>query len=147
MNDIKAPLKLKIAALKKEIPHTIAELMKPRADYKRSNAILSNMMFNGADKPSQDDIDWMISDDNTSTIWGKHLELRSYRETLALDLVHITTDYAIVSASLTSPAGYHPSERVFVQPAICIPTNDPKQKPPSCNVQLYLTTLKECDKS
>jgi len=68
----------------------------------------------------------------------------NYRKTVAADLVYIDTRFVICDTNeLQSPAGFHPDTRVYIQPTICIMTNDPKERGPRhCNRTLYKYDLK-----
>jgi len=64
-------------------------------------------------------------------------QIEMLEESLNLDLIHVTTRYLITDAKeLISPAGYHYSDNVIVQPTnIAIQSNSIKNVP-SCNVDL-----------
>ena len=64
------------------------------------------------------------------------LQIEMLEESLKLNLFEVTTRYLITDAKdLISPAGYHSSEHVFVQPRIAIQSDCPIPVP-SCNVKL-----------
>ena len=64
------------------------------------------------------------------------LEIEMLKESLQLNLIHVTTRYLITDAKgLNSPSGYHPTEHVFVQPNIAI-QSDSLDNVPNCNVKL-----------
>lgn len=65
------------------------------------------------------------------------LQIEMLEESLKLNLFEVTTRYLITDdKELISPAGYHYSDRVFVQPTnIAIQSNSIKNVP-SCNVDL-----------
>ena len=64
------------------------------------------------------------------------LQIEMLKESLQLDLIHVTTRYLITDAkALSSPSGYHATEHVFVQPRIAIQSDCPIPVP-SCNVKL-----------
>lgn len=58
-------------------------------------------------------------------------------ESLELDLMHCEKRYVVTDTErLTSPAGFHPDEKVFVQTTIAIHTDNLKRVPAS-NATLY----------
>jgi len=64
------------------------------------------------------------------------LEIEMLKESLELNLIHVTTRYLITDAKgLNSPSGYHATEHVFIQPRIAIQSDCPIPVP-SCNVKL-----------
>lgn len=64
-------------------------------------------------------------------------EVRMLQVTLAADLMKVDTDFVVTDTeTLTSPAGFHPDERVFIQTRVAIHTND-LNKVPSSNVKLF----------
>ena len=47
------------------------------------------------------------------------------KESLELDLIHVTTRYLITDdKALISPSGYHPTQHVFVKPSIAIQSDN-----------------------
>lgn len=49
--------------------------------------------------------------------------IKMFENSLTLDLVEITTKYIITDETLTSPSGFSPSEKVFINNNIMIQTN------------------------
>ena len=65
------------------------------------------------------------------------IEMHQLLETLKHDLMHVSTRYVVVNSNdLTSPAGYHPDEKVFLQTGIAIHT-DSLDNLPNCDQKLY----------
>lgn len=140
-DEIKKPLIKKIEALKIKIDKFTCTVEESQIDYDKINDIFKRA-YKSVKTINEKEIEFMRGENNSGLI-SAMVELASYRETLAADLIHITTDYAIVSKALTSPAGFHPSERIFLQPTICIQTNNRNQKAPACNLPLYLSDLRD----
>ena len=64
-------------------------------------------------------------------------EIKMLKESLELDLIEVTKRYLVTNAKeLVSPSGFHPSDRVFIQPKLGIQVNNLKNVPNS-NVQLH----------
>ena len=65
------------------------------------------------------------------------LQIEMLEESLKLNLFEVTTRYLITdSKELISPAGYHYSDHVFVQPTNIAIQSDSLKNLPSCNVDL-----------
>ena len=65
------------------------------------------------------------------------LQIEMLEESLKLNLLHVTTRYLITDAKeLISPAGYHYSDNVIVQPSNIAIQSDSLKNLPSCNVDL-----------
>ena len=128
-------IEAKIKALEAQIaaatPEQIAQSEK---DAERLSEILSDIETVGQHREEFLNLDTSLSD--------AAMMLKDYEATLNADLVKIETDYVISSDDLISPAGFHPDEKVFIQPRICIQTNDPKFKPPHSNLELKLYNLR-----
>tara|TARA_R110000822_G_scaffold257046_1_gene382714 strand:- start:664 stop:1083 length:420 start_codon:yes stop_codon:yes gene_type:complete len=59
-------------------------------------------------------------------VYNVSSNIDALHETMEMDLMKVETDYVLTdSKSLTSPAGFHPDENVFVQATIAIHTNRP----------------------
>tara|TARA_R110000744_G_C18942611_1_gene514574 strand:- start:80 stop:511 length:432 start_codon:yes stop_codon:yes gene_type:complete len=64
-------------------------------------------------------------------------EIKMLKESLELDLIEVTKRYLVTNVKeLVSPSGFHPSDRVFIQPELAIQVNNLKNVPDS-NVQLH----------
>ena len=64
-------------------------------------------------------------------------EIKMLKESLGLDLIEVTKRYFVTNAKeLVSPSGFHPSDRVFIQPKLGIQVNNLKNVPDS-NVELH----------
>ena len=64
-------------------------------------------------------------------------EIKMLKESLELDLIEVTKRYLVTNAKeLVSPSGFHPSDRVFIQPKLGIQVNNLKNVPDS-NVELH----------
>jgi len=64
-------------------------------------------------------------------------QIEMLEESLKLNLFEVTTRYLITdSKDLISPAGYHSSDHVFVQPTNIAIQSDSLKNLPSCNVDL-----------
>ena len=71
------------------------------------------------------------------------ITLGNYQETLSADLMTVETKYVVTDEKqLTSPAGFHPDDKVFVQTKIAIHTNTLKNIPAS-NVELFVHKMKD----
>jgi hypothetical protein len=65
-------------------------------------------------------------------------QAEKFRATLAADLMKVDTRYVVTDAeSLTSPAGFHPSEKVYLQTQVAIHT-DSLDALPASNVKLFV---------
>ena len=64
--------------------------------------------------------------------------ITSLNESLALDLVEVKTRFLVCGLkALVSPAGFHTSDRVFIQPVVAIHTNRLKGKKFPQGVELF----------
>ena len=64
-------------------------------------------------------------------------EIKMLKESLELDLIEVTKRYFVTNAKeLVSPSGFHPSDRVFIQPKLGLQVNNLKNVP-ATNVQLH----------
>tara|TARA_R110000772_G_C13132795_1_gene423085 strand:+ start:250 stop:681 length:432 start_codon:yes stop_codon:yes gene_type:complete len=64
-------------------------------------------------------------------------EIKMLKESLELDLIEVTKRYLVTNAKeLVSPSGFHPSDRVFIQPKLALQVNNLKNVP-ATNVQLH----------
>jgi len=71
------------------------------------------------------------------TLNNAKIEMYQLLETLKHDLMHVSTRYVVTNSNdLTSPAGYHPDEKVFLQTGIAIHT-DSLDNLPNCDQKLY----------
>ena len=71
------------------------------------------------------------------TLNNAKIEMHQLLETLKHDLMHVSTRYVVTNSNdLTSPAGYHPDEKVFLQTGIAIHT-DSLDNLPNCDQKLY----------
>lgn len=136
---MKEQLAKKIEELKATLAAATPEqIEKSERDAKRQAELL-DVIF-------KDDYEW--TDDVREEMRGFDLglhaakeKLHDYEETMKQNLVKIETRYVICSGDLISPAGFHPDEKVFIQPAVCIQTNDRNAKAPSCNLELKIYDL------
>jgi hypothetical protein len=64
-------------------------------------------------------------------------DLDGYRTTLAADLMQVKTRYLVTDRELVSPAGFHPSDRVFIQTKIAIHTDTLNMKFPNTGDTLH----------
>jgi len=71
------------------------------------------------------------------TLNNAKIEMHQLLETLKHDLMHVSTRYVVTNSNdLTSPAGYHPDEKIFLQTGIAIHT-DSLDNLPNCDQKLY----------
>jgi hypothetical protein len=69
-------------------------------------------------------------------------EYKRLNETLGQDLMEVKTKYVATDVNqLVSPAGFHPTEPVFVQTKIAIHVNDPRDLPK--NFEGFLHNVEE----
>tara|TARA_R110000765_G_scaffold95854_1_gene180468 strand:- start:1093 stop:1494 length:402 start_codon:yes stop_codon:yes gene_type:complete len=72
-----------------------------------------------------------------SKVYDATSQIDGLRKTLKSDLMIVETKFVVTNTkSLTSPAGFHPDEKVFVQTEIAIHTDTLKGLP-SSNVELF----------
>ena len=74
------------------------------------------------------------------------LQIEMLEESLKLNLLHVTTRYLITDdKELISPAGYHYSDNVIVQPSNIAIQSDSLTNLPRCNVDLRAFDMKNLD--
>ena len=140
MKNIKATLLAQIEALQIEVDNYTCTVQQAESHAKKGQEILNRML--AGVKVTDEEREYMTDGDNSASLITDMETLAAFKATYLMDLVHITTDYAITNKKLESPAGFHPESRVFIQPDICIHTNDPDCKRPCYAGRLYLTNLK-----
>jgi len=73
-------------------------------------------------------------------------EYKRLNETLGQDLMEVKTKYVATDVDrLVSPAGFHPSEPVFIQTKVAIHVNDPRDLPK--NFQGFIHNVEELTNS
>lgn len=145
-----AEIEAKVANLRAEIEADPISLEESQAAAERNAKLIDQI--DDVSKMSETELaDFRAEFQETAKIADKAnkvYQMRGYQQTLDAVLVEINTAYCISSEpSLVSPAGFHPDDRVFVQPHICIHTDlDPRLPEnnhliPSANVTLYCNVI------
>lgn len=145
-----AEIETEVARLRSEIDADPTSLEDSEAAAKKNAQLIGRI--DEAKTMSEDELaDFRAEFQKTAKIAekaNKVYQMRNYQKTLDSVLVEIKTDYCISSEpQLVSPAGFHPDDRVFVQPKICIHTDlDPrlpenKHLIPSSDLTLYCNVL------
>ena len=130
-----APLKAKIAKLESQINGFDFNLPANLAAKANVESILDDpaaFVAQLSDDNSSAKADWEIYN-----FYSAQSELKGYLESLAADLVKVSTRYLVSDTkALVSPAGFSVEDRVFIQPAIAIHADHLGGLPRS-NVKLY----------
>jgi len=136
MTNITAHIVKEVAVLKaaiKSSPYTLEESI-------AASDVISAIFKQ--DSTTDEDMQRFADLSPISTLLNNINQVKQYEETLAADLMKIETKYVVTNTTgLTSPAGFHPDEFVFIQTEIAIHTNSLKNIP-SSNVQLYAHEMK-----
>ena len=102
-----------------------------------SQAAADRMVELMDDIPNNVDEIRAISDSGDFGLINDTRQLAKYRDTLAADLMQISTRYVVTDTeSLESPAGFHPDTNVYLQTTIAIHT-DSLNRIPASNRKLY----------
>jgi len=145
MRDFTQELNIKINALEVKVDESNAKYTAVEIN---THCDLMERLFSEMMDKTLDDVDrkasailWRFSGETTigedlAGYRNQLLQIEMLEESLKLNLFEVTTRYLITDAKdLISPAGYHSSEHVFVQPRIAIQSDCPIPVP-SCNVKL-----------
>jgi hypothetical protein len=131
---------------KKKIQDRVSELSKvldnaTDAEIKQSgyDAIRMGLLLDELSVAEVNDKPELLEEFSTLDLTLNNAKIEMYQllETLKHDLMHVSTRYVVTNSNdLTSPAGYHPDEKVFLQTGIAIHT-DSLDNLPNCDQKLY----------
>ena len=128
MTPNKSQIKARIEELEVMLADATPEqIAKSKSDSVRLSEILDELKDESGQK------DTLVEEFKTLdlTLNNAFHELKNFKETMAADLMVVSTRYDLIS-----PAGFHPDEKVYIQSTIAIHT-DSLENLPSSNEKLY----------
>jgi hypothetical protein len=132
----KATINQRIAELKAEIEASPFTLEESRAAQERVHRFYSDIK-----SATKEEADVVLALTEQIIHAQAVDEIERLEVTRAADLMHCPKRYVVTDTpSVTSPAGFAPASRVYIQTAIAIHT-DTLDDLPSCNVPLYAHDL------